>query len=162
MAATKDCPSCGAIVPSAADRCKDCFYDFTETPKRNNGPLLLLGALAAVAVLGALLFWQVSSMPTAKNILVDAETRSVVFTTKYADRVETDRLPWDQIASLEYVNNGSSFEVVAVTLSGDRWTIMESENRPIAGDAEHYAQMMDKPLTKKDTTKGFHKMREGN
>lgn len=158
MAATKTCPSCGEDVPVAAARCKECFHDFSSAPKRSAGPLALLAAVAGMAVIGAGTFWYISSQPLEEKILVDQETRSVIFTTHFRDGPKTDRLEWDNIAKLEYVTtSGGKFEIAALTLDGERVIIQQGE-KPMNGTAEHYSKLMDKPLEMVDNTRGFHKM----
>lgn len=157
----KDCPSCGTTVPESASRCKDCFHDFDEEPpRRSGGPIFLLAALAAMAVVGAFTLWWVASAPIEQRILVDQESASVVWTRKYRNSVETDRLPFDQIVKLEYVIKASGgFEVTAVTLSGERKVISEDVH-PLKKTADQYAALMDKPLEQVDNTRGFHKLNE--
>lgn len=160
---TKDCPSCGTVVPVSAARCKECFHDFTEDdPQKNSssGPLVLLATLAAMAVVGGLTFWWIASQPVDGRILVDQESQSVVWTQKYRDRVETDRLPFADIVKLEYVLRATGgFEIVAITTAGER-RIIEEDSRPLRTEATHYAQVMDKPLEEVDNTRGFHTLSE--
>ena len=81
---TKDCPSCGAEVPASATRCKECFHDFTEDGRRGFsflGPLIALGALAGMALIGALVLLVIFMQPVEHHTLVDESTRSIVWTT---------------------------------------------------------------------------------
>ncbi len=156
----KDCPSCGETVPRSANLCKHCFHDFTEegVPTRSGGPIFLLGAVATMAVLGALTFGYVASQPIEERILVDQDTRSVVWTRQFRSGIETERLPWDQIASLEYViRSNGDFEIAAVASGGERHVI-QADTSPLKSEAEKYAQLMKKELTEVDQTRGFHKM----
>lgn len=157
----KTCPSCGTDVPAAAARCKECFHDFNEVKPRRTGPIALLASFAAMAVIGALTFWVISSRPIDRRILVDEETRSVIFTTQYRTGPETERLNWDEIGKLEHVTaaNGT-FEIVAIKLDGTRKTIEESGDGSLASRAEHYANLMEKPLELIDNTRGFGKFNE--
>jgi hypothetical protein len=161
---TKECPSCGAEVPTSASRCKECFHDFTEVPARRGllaGPLILLASFAMMAVVGALTLFIIASRPVEERILVDEDTRSVVWTRKYRTGVETDRLMWDQILKLEYVIKASGgFEIVAIEVDGSRHVIHE-DLRPLKSEATHYAKVMEKPLEEVDNTSGFHKLDEG-
>ena len=159
---TKDCPSCGAEVPASATRCKECFHDFTEDDlvKRNSmsGPLVLLGAVAAMAVVGAFTLWMITSQPVDERILVDEDTQSVVWTRKFRSGVETERLAFQDVIKLEYVmRSNGGFAVVALTSAGDRKVIHE-DDRPLRTEATRYAKLMDKPLDEVDNTSGFHKM----
>lgn len=155
----KECPSCGTMVPASADRCKECFHDFNEAPARSaGGPIFLLGSVAAMAVVAAGVLWYVTGNPIEEKILVDEETHSVIWTRRYRSGVETERLKWTDVAKLEYVVLASgSFEIAAVGLTGERYIIQESPN-PLKTEADHYAQMMEKPLDIVDNTRGFHKM----
>jgi len=158
---TKICPSCSVEVPAQAARCKECFHDFTEVKGRNGSPMMLLAAMAAMSVVGAFTFWWVSSRPIEERILVDQETQSIIWTRKYNDGVKTERLRFERIAKLEYQIDGSGdFTILAVTLDGERKTVMESDGTPIRSTAEQYAQLMEKPLEVVDNTRGFHKTDE--
>ena len=160
--ATKTCPDCGTDVPVSATRCKECFHDFNEQRAPRTGPIILLAALAAMSILGALTFWIVSMRPLEQRILVDESTEAVIFTTHYRSGPVTERLSWDDIAALEHVTaGGGTHAIVAITLSGDRVIIQESPNRPLRSDAEHYAKVMEKPVRFVDNTRGFHKMSDG-
>jgi ribosomal protein L40E len=160
--ATKTCPECGAEAPTSAARCKECFHDFTDARPPKAGPIVLLAALAAMSLLGAVTFWLVTMRPLEERILVDERTEAVIFTTHYRTGPKTDRLEWGQIGSLEHVTTAAGeYQIVAVTLSGDRRVIQESEESPLRGMAEKYASLMEKPLSVVDNTRGFHKMREG-
>ena len=155
----KECTSCGSSVPKAASLCKHCFHDFTEVPApRSGGPIFLLGAAAAMMLLGAVTFGYVASQPVEERILVDQDTRSVVWTRQYRSGIETERLTWNEVASLEYVVRGDGdFEIAAVASGGERY-IIQADNRPLKAEAEKYAQLMEKELTEIDQTRGFHKM----
>jgi len=55
---TKTCPSCNAEVPTAAERCKHCFHDFTEAPVKRANPLLpFLLLIAACGIVGGGVYW---------------------------------------------------------------------------------------------------------
>lgn len=156
----KACPSCGEMVPEAATRCKECFHDFTEQPHpRSGGPLALLVAVAGMAIVGALTLGYIVSKPLEERILVDESTHSVVWTRLFRGGIETETLKWDEIIRLEYViTQGGDFEIVALTTDGERKVIMFSADRPLSGEAERYARIMEKPLETVDNTRGFHKL----
>lgn len=161
--ATKTCPSCDAEVPAAAGRCKECFHDFNEIQAKSGGPLVLLGALAAMLSIGAIAFYFIASKPLDQRILVDGETQSVVWTTTYRNGVETTRLEWKDVIKLEHVTSSAgTHQIVAVTTDGDRRTIEVSDEGSLRGTAEHYAKLMDKPLDLVDNTRGFHKSGDNN
>lgn len=155
--ATKDCPSCGAMVPTAAARCKHCFHDFTEAPpKKANGVVGFLGLVAAMAVVAGLVFWFVQGRAAAERIVIDEETSSIVFTKKYADRTETNRVRFDEVVKIEVVMGGEyTWEVVAVTLDGERHTLNVSDDASLQGYAEHVSSVMEKPLERIDEARGF-------
>lgn len=160
--ATKTCPSCDAEVPTSAARCKECFHDFTEKPRRSSGPLLLLlGTLTLMAVIGAATLGVIFLRPLEERILVDESSQAVIFTTKYRSGAETERIDWSDITSLEHLTTaGGDFQIVAITLDGGRHVIMSSDGRPIRSDAEHYAKLMDKPLHMVDRSGGFGRAEE--
>ena len=157
----KDCPSCGAEVPQSAARCKECFHDFNaEPPKRTGGPIFLLAAVAAMAVVGSITLWFVVSQPVEQLIHVDQESESIVWTSRYRGGTETDRLKWLDIAKIEYViKQSGDFDVIAVTLTGDR-KVIQTDTAPLQSEASQYATLMDKPLDVVDNTRGFHKLEE--
>ena len=75
----------------------------------------------------------------------------------------TTRLEWKDVIKLEHVTSSAgTHELVAVTTSGDRQTIEVSDEGSLRGTAEHYAQLMDKPLDLVDNTRGFHKSGNAN
>lgn len=160
--ATKDCPSCGAEVPAQAPRCKHCFHDFTEAPKKSgmSGLVGFLLMLAAMAIIGTATFWFVGQRQAQERIVVDEETQSIVFTTKYADRTETDRVKFDDVAKVEVIMGGSNatWEVVVVTVDDQRRTINLSKDKSLKGYAEHVSAVMDKPLVEKSLARGFGDM----
>lgn len=157
---TKECPSCGEDVVHVAYRCKHCFHDF-EAPKSSGswaGPIALLVSFAAMAVVGVVVLLVIVSRPLDERILVDQDTRSVIWTTQYRTGITTDRLMWTDIIKLEYATLSSGTYVVrAVTTDGDRRIIHEGPS-PLRSEANQYAELMDKPLDIVDETSGFHKM----
>lgn len=154
MAATKECPSCGTEVPTAATRCKVCFHDFTEEPPPKSSPLILLAAFAIMVLIAAAALGYAVMLPLEKRILVDEGTESIVFVTKYRTGEQTDRLPWSRIGKLEHVvTSDGRFELVAVDLDGERHLIEES-SQPLRGNAERYGELMGKPVDYIDHTRG--------
>lgn len=145
---TKDCPSCGAQVPATATRCKECFHDFTASGQSSFsflGPLIVLGTLAAMAAVGAIVLLFIFLQPIETHTLVDESTRSIVWTTKYRTGVSTDRLMFDQVVKLEHTGSGGTFQVVAITTNGERKVVLEGE-QPLDGEGRGYARLMDKPF----------------
>lgn len=145
----KECPACGVEVPASATRCKECFHDFTEQGPRPLamfvGPLIVLGALASLAVVGAAILLFVYSQPIEERILVDEDTRSIIWTTKYRTGVETDRIMFDQVVKVEHSGHGGIFQVVAITTDGEHKVIQEGK-QPLASEGRHYAKLMEKPF----------------
>lgn len=154
--ATKSCPSCMAEVPVEAFRCKHCFHDFHATPKKRGGPIILLGFLAVMLAGGGGVMAWIHETRSQETSLVDDETKSIIFTRKSASGVETERIPFDTVKQVEYVIGGdkSMFEIVAVTQSGGRYTIMYSEKQ-IKGDAQRMAKVMKKDLVEVQKLKTF-------
>lgn len=157
---TKDCPSCGLTVPKSASRCKECFHDFDAAPKKTSwaGPIALLMSMAAMAVVAAVTLGVIVMRPTEERILVDQDTRSVIWTTQYRTGIETERLLWDDVLKLEYVTQRSgTYAIKALTTAGDRRVIQEGP-APLKSEASQYAKLMEKELVVVDETTGFHKM----
>lgn len=147
--ATRTCPSCGEEVPSAASRCKHCFHDFSEaSPNKKGGPTIFLGFVALMALVGLSVFWWIYKFRTTENVVVDAETSSIVITHKSAERTTTERVPFSDVQKIEHVMGGkhSMFEIVAVTTSGERYIIQASDDKPLSGAAEHIAAVIHKPM----------------
>jgi hypothetical protein len=155
----KVCPSCGSEVPEAATRCKQCFHDFSEVPARRarkTGPLAVLASVAAMAIVGSLVLFFVVNRPIEERVLVDEDTRSVVWTRKFRNTIETDRLMFDEITKLEYVRTSDGgFEVAAIDTEGTRHVIQESPEQDLRSEATAYARLMDKPLDEIDNTTRF-------
>ena len=80
--------------------------------------------------------------------MVDAETKSIVITRTSANGTTSERVNFDQIQKVEYIMGGktATFEIVAITSSGDRYIIQSSGDKPLDGHAEHIAHVIDKPL----------------
>lgn len=158
---TKECPSCGLTVPASASRCKDCFHDFAEAPVRRSGGLLaILAAVAIMTTIGAATFWWISSAPLDESVIVDGSTESVVWTKKFRDGIQTDRVRFNEISKLQYViRKTGTYEIVAVTSTGGE-KVIRSGSRPMKTDAQQYARIMDKPLEEIDQTGGFGKRAE--
>ena len=146
-------------MPKSAERCKECFHDFSEVASRSNGgPIFLMGAAAAMAVIAAGTFWWVTSSPIEEKILVDEETRSIVWTRRSRRGVETEKVNWDEVTRLEYVlKSNNTYEIVAVDRQGERHIIQEDAG-PLKSEADRYSQMMEKDLDIVDNTRGFHKL----
>lgn len=154
---TKTCPSCGAEVPEAAFRCKHCFHDFTEEPKKRSGLVGLLISVAAMAVVGLATFAYIFHYSAAEKIVVDAETQSIIITRKTATKTSTERVEFAKVEKVEHVMGGSKamFEIVAVTLDGSRYIVERSDDKPLKGKAEHVAAVMKKPYEEVRNIKGF-------
>jgi hypothetical protein len=157
----KTCPSCDTDVPVAASKCKHCFHDFNDVPVKSNGILPILAGLATMALIGAGTLYWIISMPVEQKILMDQETQSVIWTTKYrGDKVSTERLEWSKIGKLEYIITSSgTHRIEAVTTTGER-KVIEEDTAPLKKTAERYAALTQKPLEFVDDTVGFRKLAE--
>ena len=157
--ATKTCPNCGAEVPLAATRCKHCFYEFEKSPKnRSSGLLLILGLVVAMVLSGAgVMYYLLNVQSVKRNVVIDQETHSIVWTRTYADKVETERLPFDDVVKVEHIFGGkdATFEVVVITTNGERKVLNQSDDAPLTSYAEHVAHVMDKPFLNIRKVKGF-------
>lgn len=159
MADTKVCPACETDVPAAAARCKECFHDFSVKQRSSwKGPLILLGAVAFMTMVGAATFLFVVTRPLERHAQVDGPSRSIVYITQYRSGPQTKRLNFDDIASLEYrINANGTHEVNALSLTGERWAIHEATPASLESEAEDYERMMGKPLITIDDTRGIGK-----
>ncbi len=156
----KSCPSCGAEVPSAASRCKHCFHEFAsdDAPKKSSGFIILLATVAAMVCVGAGAMWYIVNHQAVKrNVVIDEETASVVWTRTSSQGTETDRLPFAEIKELEFVVGGkkATWEVYAVQLDGDKKLLHSSSEGTLEGYADHISHVMDKPLVEVRNIKNF-------
>ncbi len=153
----KECPSCGAEVPVEAHRCKHCFHDFAEQPKTKSGPVVFLGFVAAMMVVGAGITYYNYSSQRSDRVVVDQETRTFVVATSSTTGMDSQRVSFDKVTKLEHVMGGeeAQFEVVAVTSDGGRYILQRSEERPLTIQAQHFSAVIGKPLVEVSNFKGF-------
>ncbi|MDP6933998.1 MAG: hypothetical protein QGG40_13825 [Myxococcota bacterium] len=159
---TKDCPECGATVPVSAPKCKECFHDFTAAPPpKRSGLLGFLALVASMAIIAAGTFWYIYNFQKTSSAIVDEETRSIVITTKAASGIESTRIAFDDVVRVESVMGGenSTFELAVVTSSdsshkGERY-ILKGADHTLQGEAEVYAEVLDKPLEEVRNIKTF-------
>ncbi len=145
---TKTCPACGAEVPESASRCKTCFHDFTVTVPlmKRIGPVFLLASLAGMSLVAVIALVVVLQQPLEQRIFVDEATRQIVTITKYrTGDPQTERVMWDDIEKIAYIERMGEFEVAAITKDGESHTIERAE-QPLSGAANRYAELLDKPL----------------
>ncbi len=156
---TKDCPSCGSVVPAAASRCKHCFHDFTDEPVKSGSAGLIgfLVLLVAMVGIGYGVFFFVNARAATENIVIDEESSSIVFTKTFKDRVETERIMFGDVAKIEYRIGGedATFVVRVVTLDGRRRNLKLSDDKQLNGYAQHVAGVLEKPVTEKNLRRGF-------
>ena len=154
---TKNCPSCGADVPSAVQRCKHCFHDFTEVPAKKSGPIVLLGAITLTLVLALGIVGYMFTTMAAEKTVVDEETTSIIVTRKsVTGDVKSERYTFDSISRVEYVTGGdkSLYEVVAVTNDNKRVYVQRSSDQPLGPEAAHIATVLNKPLVTVNNVQG--------
>lgn len=154
----KTCPSCGEEAPAQAPRCKHCFHDFSTPVKKSSSGLVgLLAVFALMAAIGAGVFWYAGARQAQEYIVIDEETKSIIFTVQYADRKETDRLMFDQITDVELVKGGSAgtWEVAVHTLEGKRRTVRVSNDTDLSSYANKVASLVGKPLISQDSAAGL-------
>lgn len=145
---TKNCPNCGAEVVAVANLCKHCFHDFhVVVPKRKSPVFPILLFAVGTALVTALTYGYVHSQQRTFKISVDNETRSFVFTTKYADRTEADRVYFKDVSNVEYVMNAHPrpFEIAIVTAAGDRYVYQQADD-PLDHSAQQLSQLIEKPV----------------
>lgn len=149
---TKICPNCNAEVPGVAHLCKHCFHDFHVIVPKKKSPLFTILFLAVgTALVSAGVYGYIHGQNRTFKISLDQETESIVFTTRYSDRTEADRVFWKDVSTVEYVKNTSPrpFEVAIVTTKGDR-LIYQQSDEPIEHAAQKLADMIKRPVVWKD------------
>ena len=147
---TKTCPSCGAEVPSAAARCKHCFYDFSAEGAQSKSGNALVGLLSFILVLlliGLGTSYYLLGYQKAEKVIVDQETKSVVYTRTSSTGTETERVPFAIIQKVQHVIGGDQamYKVVAKGTNGKDYLLKMSTSDNLAGDAAHMAGLMGKP-----------------
>ena len=153
---SKICPNCNAEVPEIANLCKHCFHDFhTVAPKKKTALWTVLRQAFGTANVSAMAFSYVAGQHRMQKISVDRETKSIVFTTTWADRTEAERVLWKDVASVEYIRNTKPrpFQVDVVTTSGERY-VYSSSNEPLDYEARSLGEMVGKAVVEKDEFKG--------
>ena len=156
---TKTCPSCGADVPTVAARCKHCFYDFSAegaAAKKSGGFVGLLGFVFLLLLGGVGVSAWLYNGQQAEKVIIDQESKSIVFTRTSAGGTETERLPFERIGKIQHtIGEGDKlYEVVALGTDGQRWVIKESDEDNLSGDAGRIARIMGKPMEEIDNTPG--------
>ena len=139
----QDCPKCGTELPSVAYRCKECFHDLRKKKKVNNGPLIILGFLAVMSVIGSTTLGLIVSFPTTENILVDGESQQIKFIRQYTvGNPVTETLDFAKVASMEHVvESDGTFTIVAILSDGTRRSLINAKESQ-KGTTESYAGIM--------------------
>lgn len=162
---TKTCPSCGADVPRVAKRCRECFHDLRDKSSGSasggssamNGLLILVGALGIMSVLAAVALGTIVSFPLDAKIQVNKESQYVIITRQYVSGIKSERVAFSDIVAVKHViASAGVFKIVAIQSSGSELVIAQAD-RSLKGDAEKYAEVMDKPFTEDDRTGGLLK-----
>lgn len=149
---TKLCPNCGAEVPQVANLCKHCFHDFKAPVLKRKSPLFSILLLAlGCAIVSAIAFGYMQDQNKTFKISIDRETESIVFTTRYADHTEADRVYFKDVASVEYVKNTRPrpFEVAIITVKGDRYVYKQGDE-PLDYQAHTLSELIERPYVERD------------
>ena len=149
---TKICPNCNAEVPGVAHLCKHCFHDFhVVMPKRKSPLFTLLFLAVGTALVSAAAYGYIHSQNRTFKISIDQETKSMVFTTRYTDKTDVDRVYFKDVATVKYVMNTSPhmFEVDVVTIKGDRFVYQQSDE-PLEYAARLLGENIGKPVVIRD------------
>jgi ribosomal protein L40E len=153
---TKICPNCGAEVPTIANLCKHCFFDFNLPPPKRQSPLwpILFLAFGTSMVAAASYAYQ-HTTGASRRVTVDEETESIVFTITYADRTEAERIRFKEISSIELDRNASPmhYEIEVISTGGERFVFAQS-NSPLEMEAQKLAETTGRPLVVKDDSPG--------
>ena len=145
---TKICPNCNAEVPAVANLCKHCFHDFHHVVAKRKSPIfpaLFLALATGIVAIGAASY--VHSVNRTMRVSVDESTESIVFTTTYARGTTSERVFFKDIASVEYVKNGTPlpFEVAVLTANGARHVLRQAED-PLEFEARKLSERVERPL----------------
>lgn len=151
---TKICPNCNAEVPAIANLCKHCFHDFHVVPPPKKSPLWTLLFLAlGTSLVSAMVFAHIYAQQKVMTNVVDKETKSIVFTTKTPDDVDSVRVYWKDISAVEYLTHaeGMEHQVWIVRTDGKRNLYTES-NENLTIDAHRLSETVGKPLVERDAS----------
>lgn len=135
-----------------ANLCKHCFHDFHMVVAKRKSPLFTILLLAVgTAIVTALTYGYVNSAQHTTRISLDQETESIVFTTKYADRTEAERVYWKDVSNIEYIANARPrpFEIAVVTTKGERF-VYQQANEPLDVQADKLGKAIGRPVVSKD------------
>lgn len=148
----KNCPSCGTEVPATANTCKTCFHDFKSTaPQKSSSPVLILVAVAAVVLIAAGALWSKTQVELGSRVLIDSTSNSVQMIREFSDgKTETAAVPFDQIASIEFVEDLPDGTIFLVTTAGEHVKLAHGDPRDLKLKARDWAAAVGKPLTTKD------------
>lgn len=153
---TKICPNCNAEVVDIAHICKHCMYDFHTPVVVKKSPLWTILWLAfGTALVSAMTFGYMASANKSQMSSIDQETKSIVFTTTYADHTDVQRVPFQNVSSVEYLKNAKprAFQVDVLTVDGKRF-LYASSNDPLDADARSIAETVGKPVVEKNNYEG--------
>lgn len=164
--ATKTCPSCGADVPVVASRCKHCFFDFTADTaesKKSNAIVGLLGFIFVLLLIGAGTAYSLAGSQKAEKVIIDQETKSIIYTRTSATGTETERVNFDQIEKVKHIIGGEDamYEVIAVGRDGKDYRLKLSPDQNLNGDGAHLAKIMNKPFEEISTIPGKETITSG-
>lgn len=157
--ATKTCPSCGADVPVVASRCKHCFFDFTAEAaeaKKSSAIVSLLGFIFVLLLIGAGTASMLADSQRAEKVIIDQETKSIIYTRTSATGTETERVTFDQVEKVKHIIGGDDamYTVVAVGTGGKEYRLKVSADQNLNGDGAHLAKIMGKPFEEISTIPG--------
>lgn len=160
---TKICPNCNAEVPAIANLCKHCFHDFHIVPPKKKSPLWTLLFLAVgTALVMSMVFAHIYAQQRLVNITIDKSTESIVVVTTFPEkeadgrnRQETVRVPWKEVASIEYIKNTepAPYQVWFITTNGDRYEYTEGRDL-LDIEAQRLSDTIHKPVIIKDLYEG--------
>ena len=164
---TKTCPECGTEVPEVANRCKECFHDFSHVPqsKALSNITFLLSLLAIMSLIGTATLWYVRDSAEVVNITIDAETSSIIFAKTLADQQsKTQRIRFEDIAQIEYITGGNiaTYVIEIITISGDRLLYAKSNDAPLLKTANHINLVTKRPLKEIQKARGFESLNKAN
>ncbi|MFK7927386.1 MAG: hypothetical protein AB8H79_04310 [Myxococcota bacterium] len=150
----KTCPSCGTDVPSVAKRCRECFHDFSEPIKKGvgNGPLIFLGFLAVMSVVGAATLFTITQFKLNQYTQVNQDSQFIVTVSEYVTGVSTERVPFSDVSAVQHVVGGKGSYELRVLKGDGSSMLIKTSPKSLKGEAEQYARIMDKPFTEVDNS----------
>jgi len=150
----KTCNSCGSDVPHYVTRCKHCFNDFRDQNRKKKTNLILPLLVFSLGFMGFVTTQKMAKTQISKQSIVEQESESLIMIEMGIEGPISNRVPFSDITSLEYVLGGDSqiYELFIIDSKGEKKLIFGSGDS-IKKRADQMAEMMNKKLIVTNNTR---------